>query len=152
MNISMLIIAAVMSSLFGAAQVSSPSTNPEAEQQARRASDEEVQAFLHKDVQRMADLWSDTFVFSLSNRLVAKREILEQLEGGLVPIKSYERKIHTARAYGDTVVLAGSETVIWGEKNRGVEESEHLRFTAVWIKQKGQWQEVARLAHVVPYP
>src|SRR6266403_406719 len=29
-------------------------------------------------------------------------------------------------------------------------KTEHLRFTAVWMKQAGKWQEVARHANIVP--
>jgi Domain of unknown function (DUF4440) len=151
MNISVFIITAVMSLLFGTA-VSSPSNNTDAERQARRASDEEVQAFLHKDAETLSKLWSDLFVITLSNRLVARREIAEQLESGSVAITSYERKIETARVYGDTVTLSGHETVVWGGQMPQAKKCQHLRFTAVWMKQQGRWQEVERSAHIVPCP
>jgi hypothetical protein len=29
-------------------------------------------------------------------------------------------------------------------------KTEHLRFTAIWMKYSGRWQEVARRANIVP--
>jgi hypothetical protein len=31
-------------------------------------------------------------------------------------------------------------------------KTEHLRFTGVWMKQSGDWQEVARHTNIVPQP
>jgi len=50
------------------------------------------------------------------------------------------------------VILAGSETVVWGGKMPNVGKTEQLRFTAIWMKQQGRFQEVARHANIVPQP
>ena len=39
-----------------------------------------------------------------------------------------------------------------GRKDAERRETEHLRFTGVWMKQAGRWQEVARHANIVPQP
>ena len=54
------------------------------------------------------------------------------------------------RVYGDTVIVAGSERAGWGGKMTNAGKTEHLRFTGVWMKQRGRWQEVARQANIVP--
>jgi hypothetical protein len=72
------------------------------------------------------------------------------VESGFLVITSYDRQIEYARVYGDTVILAGSETVTWGGKMPNAGKVEHLRFTAVWMKQSGRWQEVARHANILP--
>jgi len=48
------------------------------------------------------------------------------------------------------VIVAGSETVVWGGKMANAGKTEHLGFTGVWMKQAGRWQEVARHANIVP--
>jgi len=48
------------------------------------------------------------------------------------------------------VIVAGSETVVWGGKMPNAGKTENLRFTGIWMKQNGRWQEVARHANVVP--
>jgi ketosteroid isomerase-like protein len=129
------------------------STTPanQAEEQVRQASDEEVQAFLHNDAKAMERLWSDDLVVTNPlNKFVSKQQVLGMVQSGFLVITSYDRQIEYAHVYGDTVILAGSETVVWGGKMPNAGKTEHLRFTAVWMKQQGRWQEVARHANIVP--
>jgi hypothetical protein len=65
-------------------------------------------------------------------------------------ITSFDRQIDYLKVYGDTVILAGRETVLWGGKMPNAGRTEYLRITAVWMKQQGRWQQVARHANVVP--
>jgi hypothetical protein len=46
--------------------------------------------------------------------------------------------------------VAGNETVVWGGKMPNAGKTEHLRFTGIWMKRQGHWQEVARHANIVP--
>ena len=124
---------------------------PTAEQQVRQASDEEVQAFLHNDAGAMARLWSDDFVVTNPlNKFVTKEQVLAMVQSGFLVITSYERRIEYAHVYGDIVILAGNETVVWGGKMPNAGKTERLRFTAVWMKQAGRFQEIARHANIVP--
>jgi len=133
------------------AQSPSPSPDTQAEQQVRQASNEEVQAFLHKDPEAMARLWSnDLVVTNPLNKLVTKQQVLGMVQSGFLVINAYERRIEYARVYGDIVILAGSETVVWGGKMPNAGKTEQLRFTAIWMKQQGHFQEVARHANIIP--
>jgi ketosteroid isomerase-like protein len=127
------------------------SANATAESEVRRLSAEEVQAFLKNDPKTMARLWSDDFVVTNPlNQLVTKPQVLGMVEKGVLVITSFDRQIDYAKVYGDTVILAGRETVLWGGKMPNVGRTEQLRFTAVWMKQQDRWQQVARHANVVP--
>ena len=140
-------------SMFAAAQISPASDDRQAEQAVRQASDQEVQAFLHKDPKAMAQLWSDDLVVTNPlNKFVTKQQVLGMVQSGFLVITSYDRGIEYARVYGDTVILAGRETVVWGGKMPNAGKTEQLRFTAIWMKQQGRWQEVARHANIVPQP
>ena len=131
---------------------SSP-TDSQAEQEVRQASDEEVQAFLHNDAKTMARLWSDDLVVTNPlNKFVTKQQVLGMVQSGFLVITSYERRIEYTHVYGNTVILAGSETVAWGGKMPNAGKTEQLRFTAIWMKQQGRFQEVARHANIVPQP
>ncbi len=126
--------------------------NP-AELEVRRLNAEEVQAFLHKDPEAMAQLWSDDFVVTNPlNRFVNKKQVLGMVASGMLVITSFDRQIDYIRAYGDSVIVAGSETVLWGGRMPNAGKTEHLRFTGIWMKQSGRWQQVARHANVVPEP
>jgi uncharacterized protein (TIGR02246 family) len=128
-----------------------PGSSNSAEQQVRRLNREEVEAFLHKDAATMARIWSDGLVVTNPlNRFVARQQVLDMMNSGFLVITSYERKIEYLREYGDTIIVAGSETVVWGGKMPNAGKTEHLRFTSVWMNQQGRWQEVARHANIVP--
>jgi ketosteroid isomerase-like protein len=141
--------------LFVSAQVSGPPTAKDnrAEEELRRLNGEEVDAFLHKDPKTMARLWSDDLVVTNPlNKFVNKQQVLGMMESGFLVITSYDRQIEYLRFYGNTAIAAGSETVVWGGKMPNAGKTEHLRFTAIWMKQGGRWQEVARHANIVPQP
>lgn len=123
------------------------------EQAVRRSNAEEVDAFLHEDSAAMARLWSDDFVVTNPlNRFVTGQQVLGMVKSGFLIITTYERRIEYMHAYGDMMIVAGSETVTWGGKMPNAGKVEQLRFTGVWRKQEGRWQQVARHANVVPQP
>ena len=150
MQILSLIAFAVFSMLM-MPQPPSPSADTQAEQQVRQASNDEVHAFLHRDPATMAQLWSDDLIVTNPlNKLVTKQQVLGMVQSGFLVITAFDRRIEYAHVYGDTVILAGSETVVWGGKMPNAGKTEQLRFTAIWMKQQGRFQQVARHANIVP--
>jgi hypothetical protein len=96
-------------------------------------------------------LWSDDLVVTNPpNKFVTKQQVLGMIDSGLLVIRSYDRSIEYIRVYGGTAMVAGSETVVWGDKMPNAGKIEHLRFTGVWMKQGGRWEEIARHANIVP--
>lgn len=139
--------------LLAQGQPMSPQTdeNRRVEQEVRKLNTEEADAFLHQDTKVLANLWSDDLVVTNPlNKFVNKQQVLGMVESGFLVITSYDRSIEYVRVYGDTVIVAGSETVVWGGKMPNAGKTEHLRFTGVWMKQGGRLQEVARHANIVP--
>jgi ketosteroid isomerase-like protein len=131
--------------------ITPPTGSNQTEQDIRRTNAEEVEAFLHNDPKTMARLWSDDFVVTNPlNKFVTKQQVVRMVESGFLVITSYDRQIEYVQAYGDMVIVAGSETVVWGGKMPNAGKTEHLRFTGIWMKQDGRWQQVARHANVVP--
>src|SRR5579864_6493750 len=138
---------ALLACLPASAQATSQGTENDksAEDAVRRLNAEEVDAFLHRDPKAMASLWSDDLVVTNPlNKFVNKRQVLGMVESGFLVITSYDRQIEYVRVYGDTVIVAGSETVAWGGKMPNAGKTEHLRFTGIWMRQNGRWQQVAR--------
>jgi ketosteroid isomerase-like protein len=129
----------------------SQSADATAEGAVRRLSAEEVQAFLKRDSKALARLWSDDFVVTNPlNQFVTKQQVLKMVDSGVLVITSFDRQIDYLKVYGDTVILAGRETVLWGGKMPNAGRTEQLRITAVWMKQRNRWQQVARHANIVP--
>jgi uncharacterized protein (TIGR02246 family) len=136
---------------FAHATATAAQEDKHVEEEIRRLNAEETDAFLHKDPQAMARLWSDDFVVTNPlNKFVTKQQVLGMVESGFLLITSFDREIEYLRVYGDIVIVAGGETVVWGGKMPNAGKTEHLRFTAVWMKQAGRWQEIARHANIVP--
>ncbi len=137
--------------LSGQTQLPEKEGDKQAEAEVRRMNLEEVQAFLQKDPKAMGRIWSDDMVVTNPlNKFVTKRQVLDMVESGFLVITSYDRQIEYVRVYGDMVIVAGAETVVWGGKMPNAGKTEHLRFTGIWMRQKGRWQEIARHANVVP--
>jgi hypothetical protein len=59
--------------------------------------------------------------------------------------------VEYVRLYHDNTmaVVAGSESVVWAGKMPTAGQMSRLRFTSVWLKQGGRWQQVARHANIV---
>ena len=97
----------------------------------------EGETFIQKDTKSLARLWSDDFaVTNPLNNFVNKQMVLGMVDSGFLVIISYDRQIEYVRVYGDTVIAAGSETVVWSGKMPNAGRTEHLRFTAVWMKHR----------------
>lgn len=128
-------------------------SDKQSEEEVRQLNAAEVAAFLHNDPKAMAGLWSDDFVVTNPlNKFVSKQQVLGMVESGFLVITSYEREIEYVRVYGPTIIVAGNETVVWGGRMPNAGKTERLRFTGIWMKQSGRWQEVARHANVIPQP
>jgi ketosteroid isomerase-like protein len=138
--------------LLASRGLSVANTSPDsAEEAIRRLNAEEVDAFLKNDRAAMARLWSDDFVVTNPlNKFVTKQRVLGMVDSGFLVITSFDRQIEYLRVYGDVVVVAGREAVVWGGRMPNAGKTENLRFTAVWMKQGGQWQQIARHANIVP--
>jgi hypothetical protein len=143
----------MMATSLGSAQTPAKTNDADkrAEQEVRQVSAEEVKAFLDKDPKKMAALWSSDFVVTNPlNKFATGQQVLGMMNSGFLIITAYDRQTEYAKVYGNTVILAGKEIVTWGGKMPNAGKVEHLRFTAVWMKRNGRWQEVARHANVVP--
>jgi len=110
----------------------------------------EVEALMHNDLRTLSSLWSDDFVVTNPlNKFVNKQQVVGLIESNTLAFTSYDREIEYIRIYGATAIITGSETVVWAGKMPNAGKLSHLRFTAVWMKQRGRWQEVARHANII---
>ena len=138
-------------SAFAGSPEASAKGDDQTEREIRQLNGEEVAAFLRKDPQALARLWSDEFVVTNPlNKFVNKRAVLGMVTSGMLQFSAYDRQIEYVRVYGDTVIVAGHETVLWAGSMPNAGKTQHLRFTSVWMRQDDRWQQVARHANVVP--
>ena len=124
--------------------------NRRIEEEIRRLNAQEVEALLRNDVKTLGRIWSDDLVVTNPfNKFVNKQQVLGMIESGNLAISSLDRRIEYVRVYKDTVIVAGSETGVWGGRMPNAGQTSRLRITSVWMKQGGRWQQVARHANIV---
>ena len=142
------VILITMAVLLVSAQTSK---NRRAEEEIRKLNADEVKGLLTNEVKTLANIWSDDLVVTNPlNRFVNSRQVISLIESGALAFTAYERQIEYIHIRHDTAVVAGGETVVWAGKMPNAGKTSHLRFTAVWMKQNGRWQEVARHANIIP--
>jgi Domain of unknown function (DUF4440) len=134
-----------------ALSVSGQTANDEkTDKEIKQANAREVEALLHNDVKTLASIWSDGFVVTNPfNKFLNKQQVVGLVEAGMLAFTSYDRQVEYMSVYGNTAVVAGSETVVWGGKMPNAGQTSRLRFTTVWMKRDGRWQQVARHASMV---
>jgi hypothetical protein len=136
-----------VAAFFGSAQVGK---DRRVEEEIRRLNAQEVEGLLRNDVKTLGRIWSDDFVVTNPlNKFVNKQQVVGLIESGTLAFNSYDRQIEYIHLDRDTAVVAGSETVVWAGKMPNAGEISHLRFTGVWMKQDGRWQQVARHANIM---
>ena len=84
------------------------------EEEIKRLNAQEVEALLRNDVATLKGLWSDDFVVTNPfNKFINKQQVVGMTESGTLAFTSHNRQVEYVRVYGDTAVVAGSETVVW---------------------------------------
>lgn len=141
----------LIATLIGVALlVSAQAEDRHIEDEIRKLNTQEVEALIHNDLPTLKRLWSDDFVVTNPfNKFVNKQQVIGMIESGRLTFTSYDRKVEYIRVYGETAVAVGSETVVWAGKMPTAGQISHLRFTGIWMKQGGRWQEIARHANMV---
>ena len=143
-------MALITMTMMTALLVSAQHKDRRVEEEIRQVNAEEVEGLLRNDVRVLRHIWSDNLVVTNPlNKFVNRQEVLRLIESGTLAFASYERRIEYVHLYRNIAVVAGSETVIWAGKMPNAGTTSLLRFTGIWARQNGRWQEVARHANIV---
>ena len=103
-------------------------------------------AFLERDVERVASLWSDQLlVNSPLNRVNDKQQLLALLRAGTSAHSEMDERIDVVERRKDLVVVMGSERIV----NAPGGPAFHRRFTNVWRQEDGSWRLLLRHANII---
>jgi len=120
------------------------------DEEIRRLNAQEVAGLLNNDVRLLESLWADELVVTNPlNKFVDKQDVLRLIQSGTLAFASYERQIDYVHVFRDFAVVAGRETVVWAGKMPNAGRPSLLRFTGVWTRRNGHWQQVARHANII---
>jgi len=120
------------------------------DEEIRRLNAQEVAGLLNNDLRLLESLWADELVVTNPlNKFVNKQDVLSLIQSGTLAFASYERQIDYVHVFRDFAVVAGRETVVWAGKMPNAGRVSRLRFTGVWARRNGHWQQVARHANII---
>lgn len=112
-----------------------------------------VQAILDADTNSLKVLWAPEFLVNTPRNDVARdREgVLQNQKMGLINYSSFERVIEAVQIKKKIVITMGTETFVSRTDIPGSKAGEPVkrRFTNIWMKENGKWQQTARHASII---
>lgn len=141
-------IAFLIATLLSSGQFSA---NTEA--QIRELEQSVVTAILNGDTNTLKQVWAPEFlVNNPRNDISANRDaVLKTQKSGMIDYSSFERVIEQIQLQKDIVITMGHETFVSRNDIPGAKAGQTYkrRFTNIWMKKKGKWQQIARHASII---
>jgi ketosteroid isomerase-like protein len=132
-------------------KVEKTNPNSKVEQEVKQVMADLGKALVARDVAMVERLLADDFTFTQpSSNVTDKARMVEIVKTGSFIYESVEILESKVRIYGQTAVVNGRFNVVGG--SNGQSESRQIRFTSVYVKQKGRWQIVALQSNFIPAP
>jgi hypothetical protein len=144
------LLLAATCALIGSAAASAQVLTPDeaAEQAIRTLEQEQVDALLLGDLERLASRWADGYTVNNPRNAVG-RAADGPVRAGTRTYASFVREVERVLVHGETAIAMGSETVVPSGPAPDAGETIRRRFTDVWMRTEGRWLLTARHANVV---
>jgi hypothetical protein len=124
-----------------------------AEVEIRKLEQKVVTSILNADTNTLKQLWAKEFlVNNPRNDISPNRDaVLKVQKSGMINYSSFERVIEQMRFQKHLVITMGHETFVSRNDIPGVKAGQMYkrRFTNIWMKKKGKWQQIARHASII---
>ena len=128
-------------------------TTTKTEEEIRKLEQTVVTAILQGDTNTLKKVWAPEFlVNNPRNNISANRDaVLQVQKAGMINYSSFERVIENMLFQKNIVVTMGYETFVSRNDIPGARAGQtyQRRFTNVWMKKKGGWQQIARHASII---
>jgi len=148
MRKSFLSIAFLISTL-----VTNGQTTAKTEVEMRKLEQAVVMAILRADTSTLKQIWAPEFlVNNPRNNISGNRNIVLQTQkSGMIDYSTFERVIEQMQFQKDIVITMGYETFVSRNDIPGAKGGQiyKRRFTNIWMKKKGKWQQIARHASII---
>ena len=112
-----------------------------------------VMAILNADTNTLKQVWAPEFlVNNPRNDISANRNaVLQTQKSGMINYSIFERVIEQIQFQKEIVITMGYETFVSRNDIPGVKAGQTYkrRFTNIWMKKKGKWQQIARHASII---
>jgi hypothetical protein len=144
----MVFTAALLSSFFGSAQ-----NITKAEGEIRKLEKQIVKAILNVDTNALRQLWAPEFLVNNPRGSVTSSldSVIALQRNSLLNYSLFERNIEAIQYQKEFVITMGNEIFVSRNDTPGVKAGQPYkrRFTNVWMKKKGKWQQIARHASII---
>jgi len=128
-------------------------TTAKTEVEIRNLEQTVVMAILKADTSTLKQVWAPEFlVNNPRNNISGNRNIVLQTQkAGMIDYSSFERVIEQMQFQKDIVITMGYETFVSRNDIPGAKAGQiyKRRFTNIWMKKKGKWQQIARHASII---
>jgi ketosteroid isomerase-like protein len=112
-----------------------------AEQQVKKAMDENIASIIHKDAEALNSQYTDDyFRIGDTGRVTGKAETIKRLTDPDLKAIKLELSDVKIRVYGDVAVVTELVTSVFEFKGKTSEELS-ARETVVWLKRNGAWRK-----------
>ena len=112
-----------------------------------------VTAILNADTNTLKQVWALEFlVNNPRNDISINREaVLQTQKSGMINYSTFERVIEQIQFQKNIVITMGHETFVSRNDIPGVKAGQiyQRRFTNIWMKKNGKWQQIARHASII---
>ncbi len=127
--------------------------NSKTEAEIRALEQMGAKAILTGDSNTLKQLWAPEFLVNTPrNQVTGSRDsILLIQKAGMIDYSTYEKVIERMQFQNDMVITMGHENIVSKNDTAGAKAGQiyKRRFTNIWMKKKGKWQQIARHASVV---
>ena len=133
--------------------LSNGQSNAKTEAEIRNLEETVVQAIIKGDTNTLKEVWAPEFVVNNPrNNVSVNREAVFQVhKAGMIDYSSFERNIEHMQFQKYIVITMGMETFVSKNDIPGAKAGlpYKRRFTNIWMKKKGKWQQIGRHASII---
>lgn len=127
--------------------------NSKADAEIRRLEKTVVTAILNADTNTLKQVWAPEFlVNNPRNDISGNRDsVLLTQKAGMINYSSFERVIERMQFQKNIVITMGYEIFVSRNDIPGAKagQAHKRRFTNIWMKKNGKWQQIARHASII---
>ncbi|MGZ5221357.1 MAG: nuclear transport factor 2 family protein [Bacteroidia bacterium] len=127
--------------------------NSKTEAKIRALEQTGAKAILNGDTNTLKQLWAPEFLVNTPrNEITGTRDsILLIQKAGMIDYSIYEKVIERMQFQKNMVITMGHETIVSRNDTPAARAGQvyKRRFTNIWMKKNGKWQQIARHASII---
>ena len=127
--------------------------NSQIEAEIRTLEQTGAKAILNGDLNTLTQIWAPEFLVNTPrNNITGTRDSIFMIQkAGKIDYSRYEKVIERMQFQENIVITMGQETIVAKNDTPAAKAGQiyKRRFTNIWMKKNGKWQQIARHASVI---